>query len=173
MAPLRIKVVVTAVALYTTTGVCALSLENCAAKEDPAERLDCYDEVVGREKLKPNELTENKSFTSSRATSEPNGKTNIERTVFRGVIKDELPRKKESIAQRERDRVASYTIARVIRKYDGKIEYLTTTGRRFRQISSTPRTFKTGDVLVAKLGVFESVFLINEEGKRVKVKVLN
>ena len=48
--------------------------------------------------------------------------------------------------------------------------------RKF-QISYRPRTVSfmagcDGDVLVAKLGVFESVFLVNQDGKRIKVMTM-
>ena len=66
-----------------------------------------------------------------------------------------------------------YTVTRVIRKYGGKIEYLTDNGRRFRKISTSQQNFQVGDVLVAKRGVFEAVFLVNQDGKRIKVKIVD
>ncbi|MEC8492761.1 MAG: hypothetical protein VXY76_07680, partial [Pseudomonadota bacterium] len=93
--------------------------------------------------------------------------------VLKGAIKKELPKRGASEKRPRIDDITRYTVTKVVTKYGGKIEYLTDNGRRFRKISTSPQSFKVGDVLVAKLGVFDSIFLVNQNGNRIKVKVIN
>jgi hypothetical protein len=99
-------------------------------------------------------------------------KTKVTTTILTGALKEELPRPSANRSFEREDDITRYTVTQVIRKYGGKVEYLTDNGRRFRKISTSQQNFQVGDVLVAKRGVFEAVFLVNQDGKRIKVKIV-
>ena len=50
----------------------------------------------------------------------------------RGALKEELPRKADHIIKKEDD-PTRYTVTRIVRKYGGKIEFVTDNDRRFEK----------------------------------------
>ena len=170
MAHLRSKVVLSALAAALCAPALAEPLEQCLKIEKPAERLACYDKVLERTEIESNAA----SVSVSAAPKEPKpSKTKVTTTILTGALKEELPRPSANRSFEREDDITRYTVTKVIRKYGGKVEYLTDNDRRFRKISTSAQDFKVGDVLVAKRGVFEAVFLVNQDGKRIKVKIVD
>ena len=138
--------------------------------------MACYDNAL--QKDVPKSVLEPKSSQAPKSTlvtneAKDSASTKVTERILKGAIKKELPRRGASEKRPRIDDITRYTVTKVVTKYGGKIEYLTDNGRRFRKISTSPQSFKVGDVLVAKLGVFESVFLVNQDGKRIKVKIMD
>ena len=176
MEYLRIKVATAALLGTVCSFVSAETIETCTEIKDPTTRLACYDNAL--QKDVPTSVLEPKSVQAPKSTQVPKeakdpAAIKVAEQVLKGAIKKELPRRGASEKRPRVDNITRYTVTRVVTKYGGKIEYLTDNGRRFRKISTSPQSFKVGDVLVAKLGVFESVFLVNQDGKRIKVKIMD
>jgi len=176
MEYLRTKVAIAAILGAVCSFVSAETIETCTEIKDPTTRLACYDNAL--QKDVPKSVLEPKSVQAPKSTQVPKeakapAAIKVTEQVLKGAIKKELPRRGASEKRPRIDNITRYTVTRVVTKYGGKIEYLTDNGRRFRKISTSPQSFKVGDVLVAKLGVFESVFLVNQDGKRIKVKIMD
>lgn len=176
MEYLRTKVAMAALLSAVCSFSYAEKIETCTEIKDPTTRLACYDNAL--QKDVPKSLPEPKSVQAPKSTQVPKeardpASIKVAKQVLKGAIKKELPRRGASEKRPRIDDITRYTVTRVVTKYGGKIEYLTDNGRRFRKISTSPQSFKVGDVLVAKLGVFESVFLVNQDGKRIKVKIMD
>ena len=176
MEYLRTKVAIAAILGAVCSFVSAETIETCTEIKDPTTRLACYDNAL--QKDVPKSVLEPKSVQAPKSTQVPKeakapAAIKVAEHVLKGAIKKELPRRGASEKRPRVDNITRYTVTRVVTKYGGKIEYLTDNGRRFRKISTSPQSFKVGDVLVAKLGVFESVFLVNQDGKRIKVKIMD
>ncbi|MFL6872468.1 MAG: hypothetical protein ACJ0RG_10470 [Candidatus Azotimanducaceae bacterium] len=176
MEYLRIKVAVAALLGAVCSFVSAESIEACTEIKDPTTRLACYDNAL--QKDVPKSVLEPKSTQAPKSTqvtkeAKDLASTKVTERILKDAIKKELPRRGASEKRPRIDDITRYTVTKVVTKYGGKIEYLTDNGRRFRKISTSPQSFKVGDVLVAKLGVFESVFLVNQDGKRIKVKIMD
>ncbi len=176
MEYLRTKVAIAAILGAVCSFVSAETIETCTEIKDPTTRLACYDNAL--QKDVPKSVLEPKSVQAPKSTQVPKeakapAAIKVAEQVLKGAIKKELPRRGASEKRPRVDNITRYTVTRVVTKYGGKIEYLTDNGRRFRKISTSPQSFKVGDVLVAKLGVFESVFLVNQDGKRIKVKIMD
>ena len=176
MEYLRTKVAIAAILGAVCSFVSAETIETCTEIKDPTTRLACYDNAL--QKDVPKSVLEPKSVQAPKSTRVPKeakdpAAIKVAEQVLKGAIKKELPRRGASEKRPRVDNITRYTVTRVVTKYGGKIEYLTDNGRRFRKISTSPQSFKVGDVLVAKLGVFESVFLVNQDGKRIKVKIMD
>ena len=176
MEYLRTKVAIAAILGAVCSFVSAETIETCTEIKDPTTRLACYDNAL--QKDVPKSVLEPKSVQAPKSTQFPKeakapAAIKVAEQVLKGAIKKELPRRGASEKRPRVDNITRYTVTRVVTKYGGKIEYLTDNGRRFRKISTSPQSFKVGDVLVAKLGVFESVFLVNQDGKRIKVKIMD
>ena len=176
MEYLRTKVAIAAILGAVCSFVSAETIETCTEIKDPTTRLACYDNAL--QKDVPKSVLEPKSVQAPKSTQVPKeakapAAIKVAEQVLKGAIKKELPRRGASEKRPRIDNITRYTVTRVVTKDGGKIEYLTDNGRRFRKISTSPQSFKVGDVLVAKLGVFESVFLVNQDGKRIKVKIMD
>ncbi len=176
MEYLRTKVAIAAILGAVCSFVSAETIETCTEIKDPTTRLACYDNAL--QKDVPKSVLEPKSVQAPKSTQVPKeakdpAAIKVAEQVLKGAIKKELPRRGASEKRPRVDNITRYTVTRVVTKYGGKIEYLTDNGRRFRKISTSPQSFKVGDVLVAKLGVFDSIFLVNQNGNRIKVKVID
>ena len=176
MEYLRTKVAIAAILGAVCSFVSAETIETCTEIKDPTTRLACYDNAL--QKDVPKSVLEPKSVQAPKSTQVPKeakdpAAIKVAEQVLKGAIKKELPKRGASEKRPRIDDITRYTVTRVVTKYGGKIEYLTDNGRRFRKISTSPQSFKVGDVLVAKLGVFDSIFLVNQNGNRIKVKVIN
>ena len=176
MEYLRTKVAIAAILGAVCSFVSAETIETCTEIKDPTTRLACYDNAL--QKDVPKSVLEPKSVQAPKSTQVPKeakdpAAIKVAEQILKGAIKKELPRRGASDKRPRVDNITRYTVTRVVTKYGGKIEYLTDNGRRFRKISTSPQSFKVGDVLVAKLGVFDSIFLVNQNGNRIKVKVIN
>ena len=177
MATDRNKIIVLLIALAISSNAVADNAEHCVSIVDSKERLECYDRA-----LRPAKSADKKAANSPRPKSidtnvvsranDREGSRKKSPLSSSNALKEELPRKADRIIKKGED-PTRYTVTRIVRKYGGKIEFVTDNDRRFRKISTSDYLFEVGDVLVAKRGVFESVFLINQDGKRIKVKIVN
>ena len=173
MASLRNKIVLVMLLAAFYIPAFAEPLEQCLTIESPTERLACYDRMFKRTEPESQVTLPTSVSPSAPPKRSKPPKTKATRTILTGALKEELPRPKANRSFKREDDITRYTVARVIRKYGGKVEYLTNNGRRFRKISTSQQNFQVGDVLVAKRGVFEAVFLVNQDGKRIKVKIVD
>ncbi len=166
--------------LWGYAAICwAASDGECRDIQDPAKRLACYD---GRERPAGPSVSEsamlNRDATPAVTPENQTAKNkapSIRQRVSRVVgnaLEVALPRKNAAKPDAQ-TKAVEYTISKVLRKYGEKIEYHTMDGRRFRKLGGSASDFAVGDTVVAKLGVFDVVFLINQKGTRIKVKPLN
>lgn len=176
MAHFRMQIIGTLI-LCASSSVWAASVEECRDITNPGERLACYDNTATTTvtsaptpKQKPEKQSAEPIAPAPTRSAKP--KLTRKPVVVNNALEEPLPRRAVNKPQIETAAV-EYTIAKVLRRYGEKIEYQTDDGRRFRKLSATQTNFAVGDTVVAKLGVFGAVFLINQEGMRIKVKPLN
>ena len=173
--------IISAAMFFGCSTICwAAGKDDCRVIEDPVERLACYDSnalPIAQPKSKPatnnTEPVAPARLENETVTTEP--AKSIRKSVpkvVRNALEVALPRKTE-IRSSPETRAVEYTISKVLRKYGEKIEYHTTDGRKFRKIGGSSSNLAVGDTVVAKLGVFDAVFLNNQRGTRIKVKTLN
>ena len=151
----------------------------CRDIPEPTERLACYD---SRDKPTTQPLEEDASpkvmdqarNSSEHGSTKSNGESLGQRasSAVQNALKVALPRR-NTVEAKAPTKPVEYTISKVLRRYGGKVEYHTADGREFRKLGASASDFAIGDTVVAKLGVFSAVFLINQRGKRIKVKPLN
>lgn len=158
---------------------CATPSVECRDIREPAKRLACYDsrEKLGSQPAEEDVAPKTESPVGPSSENRPersNGGSPEEQTTsaVQNALKVALPRR-NTVENRAPAKPVEYTIRKVLRKYGGKVEYHTADGREFRKLTTSTSDFAVGDTVVAKLGVFSAVFLINQNGKRIKVKPLN
>ena len=183
MAHFRAQVIGVITAVCSSTSTLAATVEDCRQIADPGARLACYDSSAAL-KNEPAQLinqTSRNVAPSAKPTPAPAPapktindapKQKPQAEAVSGALKTPLPRRAATASATEQKAV-QYTITKVSRKRDEKIEYQTADGRRFRKLSANQSSFAVGDRVVATLGVFNAVFLINQDGIRIKVKPLN
>ena len=176
MAHFRMQIVGTLI-LCASSSVWAASVEECRDITNPSERLACYDNTATTTVISaPAPKQKPEKQPAQPITPAPTRSTKPKQTnkpvVVNNALEEPLPRRGVNKPQVETAAV-EYTIVKVLRRYGEKIEYQTNDGRRFRKLSATQTNFSIGDTVVAKLGVFGAVFLINQDGTRIKVKPLN
>ena len=173
--------IISAAMLFGYSAICwAAAKDDCRVIEDPVERLACYDSNALPIAQPNNEPVTNNTepvapahLENETVTTKPTKSIRKRASgVLRNALEVALPRKTE-IRSSPETRAVEYTISKVLRKYGEKIEYHTTDGRKFRKIGGSSSNLAVGDTVVAKLGVFDAVFLINQKGTRIKVKTLN
>jgi type IV secretory pathway VirB10-like protein len=181
MAHFRAQVIGVITAVCSSTSTLAATVEDCRQIADPGARLACYDSspALKNEPAQPIDQTSRNVAPFAKPTPTPAPKTTNDAPkqkpqakAVSGALKTPLPRRAATASATEQKAV-QYTITRVSRKRDEKIEYQTADGRRFRKLSANQSSFAVGDRVVATLGVFNAVFLINQDGIRIKVKPLN
>ncbi len=166
--------------LWGYAAVCWSASEGeCRDIQDPAERLACYDSKerpAGKSVSESAALNREATPVVTPENQTPKNKpSSIRQRVTKVVgnaLEVALPRKNAEKPDVQ-TKAVEYTISKALRKYGEKIEYHTTDGRRFRKLGGSASDFAVGDTVVAKLGVFDVVFLINQKGTRIKVKALN
>ena len=156
MATDRNKIIVLSIALAVSSNAVADNADHCVSIVDSKERLECYDRALRLQNLQKKEANSPppKSMDTnvvSRAKGIAKEVTEKQTSVPRGALKEELPRKADHIIKKEDD-PTRYTVTRIVRKYGGKIEFVTDNDRRFVKISTSDYLFEVGDVLVAKRG---------------------
>ena len=167
--------------LWGYAAVCWAAPEvECRDIQEPTERLACYDskeEPLGQSASSESASLNRKASTAvvpenqTAKNKAPSIRQRVSRVVG-NALEVALPRKNAAKPDAQ-TKAVEYTISKVLRKYGGKIEYHTTDGRKFRKLGGSASDFAVGDTVVAKLGVFDVVFLINQKGTRIKVKTLN
>ena len=189
MAHFRAQVIGVITAVCSSTSTLAATVEDCRQIADPGARLACYDSspALKNEPAQPIDQTSRNVAPFAKPTPTPAPapapapapkttndapKQKPQAKAVSGALKTPLPRRAATASATEQKAV-QYTITRVSRKHDEKIEYQTADGRRFRKLSANQSSFAVGDRVVATLGVFNAVFLINQDGIRIKVKPLN
>ena len=151
----------------------------CRDIREPVERLACYDSraKLGSQPAEEDVASKIENPVGPSSKNRPawgNGGSREEpaASAVQNALKVALPRR-NTVENRAPAKPVEYTIRKVLRKYGGKVEYHTADGREFRKLTTSTSDFAVGDTVVAKLGVFSAVFLINQKGKRIKVKPLN
>ena len=183
MAHFRAQVIGVIIAVCSSTATLAATVEDCRQIADPGARLACYDSsaALKKEPAQPIDQTSRNVTPSATTTPTPTPtpkttkdipKQKPQAEAVSGALKTPLPRRAATASATEQKAV-QYTITKVSRKRGEKIEYQTADGRRFRKLSANQSSFAVGDRVVATLGVFNAVFLINQDGIRIKVKPLN
>lgn len=167
--------------LWASSAVCWAAPEiECRDIPEPTERLACYDskEKPLEQSASSEYATLNRKASTAVASEDQTTTTKVPSVrqrvsnVVSNALEVALPRKNAAKTNAQ-TKAVEYTISKVLRKYGGKIEYHTADGRKFRKLGGSASDFAVGDTVVAKLGVFDVVFLINQKGTRIKVKTLN
>ncbi|MBD3648132.1 MAG: hypothetical protein HUJ31_11930 [Pseudomonadales bacterium] len=126
------------------------TLMDCKKIEDVEKRVACYDRVAGRVEEK---MKEDYRGTTDQRTEARN------QSITQEVVGTVQPPATKPMA-----------IDKVLRDRNRRIVFVTTDGRRFRKRSSSPTSFRPGDTVRLEDGVFGSVFLVNADGLKIKVK---
>lgn len=166
--------------LWGYAGICWAAPDGeCRDIQDPAKRLACYDskeppagQSVSESAMLNRDATPAVTPENQTATTQAQSVQQRVSRVVSNALEVALPRK-NAVETNVQTKAVEYTISKVVRKYGEKVEYHTTDGRKFRKLGGSASDFAVGDTVVAKLGVFEVVFLINQKGTRIKVKTLN
>lgn len=153
--------------------VSAATISDCRSITEADQRLACYDRVGSNSDTMVDAVAAGESAApeQAEAAEKPAPKYQAPRMVS-DALTEPLPRD-AAVQPSPPQAQVEYTIGKVLHKRSERIEYHTTDNRRFRKISPTTSNFAVGDIVVAKLGVFNAVFLINQDGMRIKVKPLN
>ena len=130
------------------------SLLECAKIKDNAQRVACYDKVAGRVQKKLDQeysgtSTERKQAKDESISNEVVG-IKANKTEYKGI----------SITEIRYDR-------------NRRPIYSTNDGRYFRRSSDSPTTFVKGDEVHVKQGMFGSLFLIRDDGLKIKVEEIH
>lgn len=136
--------------LASSTAVQAETLIECAKIEDPGERVACYDKLAGRVEKKLNEP----QIGTTEQRIEARNQSVAEEIVGEGAASPEI---------------MTVEIERILRDRNRRVSYLTTDGRVFKRSSSATRNFNVGDVLTIQHGMMGSIFLVREDGFKIKV----
>ncbi|RPG33306.1 MAG: hypothetical protein CBC52_001490 [Gammaproteobacteria bacterium TMED92] len=173
MAHLCLQVTGLALWVVAAATVSAATISDCRSITEADQRLACYDRVGSNSEAMVDAAGTGESAALQQAEAAEKSVTTYQAPrIVSGALTEPLPL--NSAAQRSSPpAVVEYTIGEVLHKRSERIEYHTTDNRRFRKISTTTSNFAVGDTVVAKLGVFNAVFLINQDGMRIKVKPLN
>ena len=132
----------------------AETLVECAKIQNSEERVACYDRLAGRVEKKLEEQQQ-------------------------GSTRDRVEKKNQVIAEEilgseaPSSELYSLTIEKILRDRNRRVVYQTTDGRRFRRSSGTQSSFKAGDTLKMEEGFLGAVFLVSEDGKRIKVQEIH
>lgn len=140
--------------LLASAGVNAQTLVECSKIADAAERVECYDKVAGRVEKKMVEpqvgSTEERIEARQQAVAEE-------------VIGD------ASVAPD----IVTLKIARVVRDRSRRVTYVSEDGRLFARSSSEMKNFKAGDTVRIETGMLSAIFLVRDDGVKIKVKEVN
>ena len=140
--------------LLASAGVNAQTLVECSKIADAAERVECYDKVAGRVEKKMVEpqvgSTEERIEARQQAVAEE-------------VIGD------ASVAPD----IVTLKIARVVRDRSRRVTYVSEDGRLFARSSSEMKNFKVGDTVRIESGMLSAIFLVRDDGVKIKVKEVN
>jgi len=178
--------------------VCSLSsvnvlgsdVESCRALTQQDERLACYDSLFPP--LENNQAASALSESSevdlpriaaettelvndASATAEPASVVVVAEMpsdVDASVVVEAEARAQEAYEQVISD-AQSLTIASVQRTRRGTVYFRTVEGRTFKKDTSRNVVFNEGDVVTIERGVFSSMFLNSQDGKRIKVREID
>lgn len=140
-----------AILLVASTGANAETLLECSKIEDAAERVACYDRLAGRVEEKM-----------------------VEPQV--GTTEERIEARKQSVAEEvigdasQAPDIVTLTISRVIWDRNRRVTYLSEDGRLFARSSSETKNFKEGDTVRIEKGMLSAIFLVRDDGMKIKVK---
>lgn len=148
------KITVTLIIAGFCSTATAQTLLECSRIEDSAERIACYDKVAGRVEEKMEETFEGTTEQRIEARQES--------------IADEVVGPDEPVPE-----LLPVDIKRVHRTRSNRFVYETADGRLFQKSSSSRVMFRVGDRCTLEPGLLGSLFLVRDDGKKIKVEELN
>lgn len=137
--------------LVTSTAANAETLLECSKIADPEERVACYDRLAGRveEKMEKPQV---------------------------GTTQERIEARQQSVAEEvmgdasQAPDIVTLTISRVIRDKTRRVTYLSEDGRLFARSTSETKNFKEGDTVRIEKGMLSAIFLVRDDGMKIKVK---
>lgn len=140
-----------AILLVASTAANAETLIECSRIDDAEERVACYDRLAGRVEEK---------------MVEPQVGTTEERIEAR-----QLSVAEEVIGDTSQaPDIVTLKISRIIRDRNRRVTYLSEDGRLFARSTSETKNFKEGDTVRIEKGVLSAIFLVRDDGMKIKVK---
>jgi hypothetical protein len=134
------------------------TLLECSKIIDPAERVACYDGLAGRVEKKMEEAKESHVGTTEERIQ----------TLNEGIADEVLG---EDTPEPE---ILSLKIKEIVMdKRTGRIIFLAEDGREFARSASSMRKFDVADEVSIERGMLGSMFLVRQDGLRIKVKELD
>jgi hypothetical protein len=140
-----------AILLAASTAANAETLIECSKIADAEERVACYDRLAGR--------VEEKMVEPQVGTTEERIEAR-QQSVAEEVIGD---------ASQAPD-IVTVKISRVIRDKTRRVTYLSEDGRLFARSTSETKNFKEGDTVRIETGMLSAIFLVRDDGMKIKVK---
>ena len=150
--------------IYIVLTSCANASEanRCVSIVDDLERLSCYDSLFIDESIEPKVIeldTIKKSVETLRKTESELEDATIKaaQDAYNQVIED----------------AKAMIVAKVTEGRNKKVYYYMNNDRIFRKNTSRSATFRVDDIVELEGGALGAQFLINQNGKRIKVKEIN
>jgi hypothetical protein len=140
-----------AILLAASTGANAETLIECSKIADAAERVACYDNLAGRVEEKM-----------------------VEPQV--GTTEERIEARQLSVAEEvvgdgsQAPDIVTLKISRLIRDRSRRVTYLSEDGRLFARSTSETKNFKVGDTVQIEKGMLSGIFLVRDDGMKIKVK---
>lgn len=132
----------------------AETLSDCSKIESMEERVACYDRLAGRVEQKMEEEYEGTTQQQIEKKNE---------AISKEILGEEAPQEELMVVE----------IARVLHDRNKRVIFVTTDGRVFKKSASTASSFSVGDKLRMEKGFLSAVFLVREDGMRIKVQEIS
>lgn len=147
------KIIVTFVFIQFAPLLTAETLLECSKIEDASVRVTCYDKIAGRIEEK---MDQNQEGTTKQIVQKKN------QSIAEEIMGNESP-----AAQ-----LMTFKIKKILRDRNRRITYVTVDGRRFRRSTSATTNFTVGDTLRIEEGFMGAIFLVRDDGRKIKAKEL-
>ena len=148
--------------IVLTSSANASEANQCVSIVDDVKRLSCYDSLFIDESIEPKVIelgTIKKSVETLKKTESELEDATIKaaQDAYNQVIED----------------AKAMVVAKVTEGRNKKVYYYMNNDRIFRKNTSRSATFRVDDIVELQGGALGAQFLINQNGKRIKVKEIN
>lgn len=150
------------IVLTSSANANASEANQCVSIVDDVKRLSCYDSLFIDESIEPKVIelgTIKKSVETLKKTESELEDATIKaaQDAYNQVIED----------------AKAMVVAKVTEGRNKKVYYYMNNDRIFRKNTSRSATFRVDDIVELEGGALGAQFLINQNGKRIKVKEIN
>jgi len=148
--------------IVLTSSANASEANQCVSIVDDVKRLSCYDSLFIDESIEPKvielDIIKKSVETLKKTESELEDATiKAAQDAYNQVIED----------------AKAMVVAKVTEGRNKKVYYYMNNDRIFRKNTSRSATFRVDDIVELEGGALGAQFLINQNGKRIKVKEIN